>query len=137
MKTFYYLIALLSLIIFSSSTVINKKSESVAMSSSSPSLVLIYQGGVGLIKDIEIGDSNDFYALRIKIHSAVERVRIDWHASDKVYTKTYFPTPSTNYVDIPSFLSDEFVIGVEATDVSADMSDIGTRYETRRYQVIR
>lgn len=64
-------------------------------------------------------------------------VRIDWYASNKVYTKTYFPTSQTNNVDIPTFLTDEFVISVSVTDVSVDMSDIMYRYETRRYQVKR
>jgi hypothetical protein len=44
---------------------------------------------------------------------------------------------TSNYVDIPTFLTDDFVISVSATNVSADMSDISTRYETRRYKVIR
>ncbi len=137
MKAINYLIFFLFFVMFSSNTSIEEK-EMIGVGQSSVSLILEYQGGVGLIKSVELGDyTNQFYALRLKVHAAVERVRIDWHTSDDVYTKTYFPTLSSNYVDIPTFLTDDFVISVSATNVSADMSDISTRYETRRYKVIR
>ncbi len=137
MKAINYLIFFLFFVMFSSNTSIEEK-EMIGVGQSSVSLILEYQGGVGLIKSVELGDyTNQFYALRLKVHAAVERVRIDWYTSDDVYTKTYFPTLSSNYVDIPTVLTDDFVISVSATNVSADMSDISTRYETRRYKVIR
>lgn len=137
MKAINYLIFFLFFVIFSSNTSIEEK-EMVEVSQSSISLILEYQGGTGLIKSVELGDyTNQFYSLRLKVHAAVERVRIDWHTSNGVYTNTYFPAPFSNYVDIPTFLTDDFVISVSATNVSADMSDISTRYETRRYKVAR
>ena len=92
MKAINYLIFFLFFVMFSSNTSIEEK-EMIGVGQSSVSLILEYQGGVGLIKSVELGDyTNQFYALRLKVHAAVERVRIDWYTSDDVYTKTYFPT---------------------------------------------
>lgn len=101
------------------------------------SLVLFTQSGSGLIKSIEVGNTSEKpYAFRVYLHSAVNRIRIDWKAPNNSYPMTFTCGAGTNYVDIPYFYTNKFIMSAEVTDVSEDMSDIMYRYETRGYNVI-
>ena len=135
MKKIHLIILLISCFIFNTkaSSLIENNLEINAVS-----LNLVYQSGSGLIKAVEIGDfSNQFYSFRIRLHPSVERVRIDWQSGTKTYIEIYTPSNYSNYVDIPYFSTDKFIISVEATNISADMSDISYRYEAWCYTVIR
>lgn len=132
---FIFIVILISGLCFSIQAAYPK--QNAIMKTNEISLVLFTQSGAGLIKSVEVGKTSEKpYAFRVYLHSAVNRIRIDWKTSDNSYPMTFTCEGGTNYVDIPYFYTNKFIISAEVTNVSGDMSDITYRYETRGYDVI-
>lgn len=94
------------------------------------------QSGSGLIRSIDVGDEpGEYYAMRIRVNSALSHIRIDWHSETNMYPMTYVPG-ADHCVDIPTFSTNRFVISAEAAHASSSPDTIYTQYETRGYYVV-
>lgn len=100
----------------------------------------MYQGGGGLIQSIEIGNKSggDNFAMRVYLHAVydINHIRIDWRLSDgSYYPSTYVrPGSYSNYMDVPTFSTNEFTLSVEYRNFNYEAGSI-YKSEIRRYIV--